>query len=117
MTNRQTRSIAVVGLGYVGLPIAIAFGKIGPVVGFDINKKKIEELQKRIDRTGEVSKEDLAVAQVRYTSEPADLKSATFIIVAVPTPINRGSLFAYFGKDIRHESWSRFQVGVLTRTN
>lgn len=88
MTKRQTRSIAVVGLGYVGLPIAIAFGKIGPVVGFDINKRKIEELQKGIDRTGEVSNEDLGIAQVRYSSEPADLKSATFIIVAVPTPIN-----------------------------
>ena len=88
MNKRQTRSIAVVGLGYVGLPIAVAFGKIGPVIGFDINKKKIEELQKGIDRTGEVSKEDLGLAQVRYTSEPADLKSANFIIVAVPTPIN-----------------------------
>ena len=88
MNKRQARSIAVVGLGYVGLPIAVAFGKIGSVIGFDINKKKIEELQKGIDRTGEVSKEDLGLAQVRYTSEPADLKSANFIIVAVPTPIN-----------------------------
>ena len=88
MNKRQARSIAVVGLGYDGLPIAVAFGKIGPVVGFDVNKKKIEELQKGIDRTGEVSKEDLGLAQVRYTSEAADLKSANFIIVAVPTPIN-----------------------------
>ena len=88
MNKRQARSIAVVGFGYVGLPIAVAFGKIGPVVGFDVNKKKIEELQKGIDRTGEVSKEDLGLAQVRYTSEPADLKSANFIIVAVPPPIN-----------------------------
>jgi UDP-N-acetyl-D-glucosamine/UDP-N-acetyl-D-galactosamine dehydrogenase len=88
MNKRQARSIAVVGLGYVGLPIAVAFGKIGPVVGFDINKKKIEELQKGIDRTGEVPKKDLASTQVRYTSDPADLKSTNFIIVAVPTPIN-----------------------------
>lgn len=88
MNKGEARSIAVVGLGYVGLPIAVAFGKIGPVVGFDVNKKKIEELQKGIDRTGEVSKEDLGFAQVRYTSEPADLKSTNFIIVAVPTPIN-----------------------------
>lgn len=88
MNKRQSRSIAVVGLGYVGLPIAVAFGKIGQVVGFDINKKKIEELQNGIDRTGEVSKEDLGITQVRYTSEPADLKVANFIIVAVPTPIN-----------------------------
>lgn len=88
MTKRQVRSIAVVGLGYVGLPIAVAFGKIGPVTGFDVNKKKIDELRKGIDRTGEVSEKDLASAQVQYTSEPADLKQADFIIVAVPTPIN-----------------------------
>jgi UDP-N-acetyl-D-glucosamine/UDP-N-acetyl-D-galactosamine dehydrogenase len=88
MTKQQSRSIAVVGLGYVGLPIAVAFGKRGPVIGFDVNKKKIDELLKGIDRTGEVSKSDLASAQVRYTSEPIDLKGADFIIVAVPTPIN-----------------------------
>lgn len=88
MTKQQSRSIAVVGLGYVGLPIAVAFGKRGPVIGFDINKKKIDELLNGIDRTGEVSKSDLASVQVRYTSEPADLKGADFIIVAVPTPIN-----------------------------
>jgi UDP-N-acetyl-D-galactosamine dehydrogenase len=88
MTEQQSRSIAVVGLGYVGLPIAVAFGKRGPVIGFDVNKKKIDELLKGIDRTGEVLKSDLASAQVRYTSEPTDLKGADFIIVAVPTPIN-----------------------------
>lgn len=88
MARQQSRSIAVVGLGYVGLPIAVAFGKRGSVIGFDVNKKKIDELLKGIDRTGEVSKGDLAAAQVRYTSEPSDLKGADFIIVAVPTPIN-----------------------------
>lgn len=56
MTKRQLRSIAVVGLGYVGLPIAVAFGKIGPVIGFDVNKKKIDELRKDIDRTGKCRK-------------------------------------------------------------
>ncbi|HJT22321.1 MAG TPA: nucleotide sugar dehydrogenase [Nitrospira sp.] len=84
----KKRKVAVVGLGYVGLPIAVAFGKIAPVIGFDINKEKIAELQKGHDRTGEVSKADLTQCQVRYTSEPADLKAADFIIVAVPTPIN-----------------------------
>jgi UDP-N-acetyl-D-galactosamine dehydrogenase len=88
MRREKSRSIAVVGLGYVGLPIAVAFGKTAPVVGFDINKTKIEELRKGIDRTGEVSKKDLDATQVRYTWEPADLKTADFIIVAVPTPIN-----------------------------
>ena len=54
MSKVGVRSIAVVGLGYVGLPIAVAFGKQGPVVGFDINKTKIDELRRGIDRTGEV---------------------------------------------------------------
>lgn len=88
MRKQKARSVAVVGLGYVGLPIAVAFGGAAPVIGFDINKTKIEELRKGVDRTGEVSKQDLVAAQVRYTSEPADLKDADFIIVAVPTPIN-----------------------------
>ena len=88
MRREKSRSVAVVGLGYVGLPIAVAFGKTAPVIGFDINKTKIEELRKGIDRTGEVSKKDLDATQVRYTWEPADLKTADFIIVAVPTPIN-----------------------------
>lgn len=82
------RKLAVVGLGYVGLPIAVAFGKYSPVIGFDINKAKIEELRKGIDRTGEVSKQDLKKGGVYYTCEPSDLKTANFIIVAVPTPIN-----------------------------
>ncbi|HEX7766867.1 MAG TPA: nucleotide sugar dehydrogenase [Nitrospira sp.] len=88
MGNEQARSIAVVGLGYVGLPIAVAFGKQGPVVGFDINKAKIAELRRGVDRTGEVSATDLKASQVQYTWEPAELKAADFIIVAVPTPIN-----------------------------
>jgi UDP-N-acetyl-D-galactosamine dehydrogenase len=88
MKKKKIRSVAVVGLGYVGLPIAVAFGKFEPVIGFDINKAKVEELRKGIDRTGEVSAKDLSVSQVRYTYEPADLKAADFIIVAVPTPIS-----------------------------
>ncbi len=88
MGKERTRSIAVVGLGYVGLPIAVAFGKQGPVVGFDINKAKIAELRRGVDRTGEVSSADLKASQVQYTWEPAELKAADFIIVAVPTPIN-----------------------------
>lgn len=88
MSKERVRSIAVVGLGYVGLPIAVAFGKQGPVVGFDINKAKIAELRRGVDRTGEVSTADLKASQVQYTWEPAELKAADFIIVAVPTPIN-----------------------------
>lgn len=86
--KKNARTIAVVGLGYVGLPIAVEFGKQVPVIGFDINKIKVDELRKGIDRTGEVSEGDLKTTQVQFTSEPVDLKSADFIIVAVPTPIN-----------------------------
>ena len=86
--KKNARKIAVVGLGYVGLPIAVEFGKQVPVIGFDINKIKVDELRKGIDRTGEVSEGDLKTTQVQFTSEPVDLKSADFIIVAVPTPIN-----------------------------
>jgi len=90
MTQKKenARKIAVVGLGYVGLPIAVAFGKRQRVIGFDINKAKIAELQKGLDRTGEVSSADLKATDVQYTFQPSDLKAADFIIVAVPTPIN-----------------------------
>ena len=88
MGKGTPRRIGVVGLGYVGLPIAVAFGKVRPVVGFDINEEKVGELRRGIDRTGEVSSADLQAAQVQYTCKPADLKAADFIIVAVPTPIN-----------------------------
>lgn len=88
MQKESARSIAVVGLGYVGLPIAVAFGKQVEVIGFDINTTKIDELRRGIDRTGEVSAQDLKSARVTFTSNPADLKLANFIIVAVPTPIS-----------------------------
>src|SRR5262245_66515508 len=84
----KERRVAVVGLGYVGLPIAVAFGKHRPTIGFDINKAKVEELRKGFDRTGEVSPADLKASQVQYSADPADLKKADFIIVAVPTPID-----------------------------
>ena len=86
--GQNERKVAVVGLGYVGLPIAVAFGKRGKVIGFDINKTKIDELLRGFDRTGEVSAADLKACQVEYTSEPTELKATDFIIVAVPTPIN-----------------------------
>jgi UDP-N-acetyl-D-glucosamine/UDP-N-acetyl-D-galactosamine dehydrogenase len=86
--HTKERKIAVVGLGYVGLPIAVAFGRRHRVIGFDINKEKVEELRKGFDRTGEVSVADLKDTHVEYTAEPSDLMKADFIIVAVPTPIN-----------------------------
>ena len=80
--------IAVVGLGYVGLPVAVAFGKREEVVGFDISARRIAELEKGHDSTNEVFDEDLRAAKILYTSDPSAIKSCNFIIVAVPTPID-----------------------------
>ncbi|MFZ5986185.1 MAG: nucleotide sugar dehydrogenase [Bacillota bacterium] len=81
--------ISVVGLGYVGLPLAVAFGAKVPVIGFDINMKKIEEYSVNIDRSGEVSEEQMRAANVMYTCNPEDLRKAKFHIVAVPTPVDK----------------------------
>lgn len=80
--------ISVTGLGYVGLPIAVAFAKAHRVIGFDIQTKRIEELKANWDRTGEITAEELKKTKIEYTSHPADLKAANFHIVTVPTPID-----------------------------
>lgn len=84
----MNRKIAVVGLGYVGLPVAVAFGRKSEVIGYDISGKRIAELKKGQDSTGEVSAEDLRSAKINFTSDPSSLKTANFIIVTVPTPID-----------------------------
>jgi len=84
----HNRTISVVGLGYVGLPVAVEFGKAQRVIGFDINQTRIAELQKGIDRTNEVETSELEGADILYTSNPEDLKAADFHIVAVPTPVD-----------------------------
>ena len=89
MAKGSHRRIAVVGLGYVGLPIAVAFGKCNPVIGFDIDKDRVRLLSSGVDRTGEVSTDDLKRAKIHFTAEPTDLKNSDFVIVAVPTPINK----------------------------
>src|SRR5699024_11082590 len=85
MTDRK---IAVVGLGYVGLPVAVEFGKKQHIIGFDISEKRIKELINGTDITNEVAYADLAHASIEITYEPSVLKNADFIIVPVPTPIN-----------------------------
>ena len=82
-------SIAVVGLGYVGLPLAVAFAKRCSVIGFDISKSRIAEVRAGSDRTGELTEDELAHARIRFTADPEDLKAASFYVVAVPTPIDR----------------------------
>lgn len=81
------RNIAVVGLGYVGLPVAVEFGKEQEIIGFDINQTRIDSLIEGIDITNEVADEDLQAASITFTTDPTLLKQADFIIVAVPTPI------------------------------
>lgn len=82
------RIISVVGLGYVGLPVAVAFGKMRRTVGFDINQLRIEELKAGLDRTGEVTQADLAEANILFTASIEELRQANFHIVAVPTPVD-----------------------------
>jgi len=84
----HTRKISVIGLGYVGLPVAVAFGKHQQTIGFDISAARIEELKSGEDRTLEVEAEDLASTDILYTCAASDLQTADFHIVAVPTPIN-----------------------------
>ncbi|MCL7421305.1 MAG: nucleotide sugar dehydrogenase [Methylobacter sp.] len=85
----HNRKISVVGLGYVGLPVAVEFGKNQQVIGFDINSIRIEELKQGIERTNEVDAQDLAKADILYTCNAEDLKKADFHIIAVPTPVNK----------------------------
>lgn len=85
----KEENLALVGLGYVGMPIAVAFAKKGlNVIGFDLNKEKIELYKSGIDPTLEVGNETIRKTTVQFTSDESDLKKAKFIIVAVPTPVN-----------------------------
>ena len=82
-------NLALVGLGYVGMPIAVAFAKKGlNVIGFDLNKEKIELYKSGVDPTLEVGDDVISKTTVQFTSDEADLKKAKFVIVAVPTPVN-----------------------------
>ena len=87
--NIDVKTIAVIGLGYVGLPLAIEFGKSRPVIGFDINTSRIDALRVGYDATLEASEDEFVAAdQLIFTSERADLVAASIYIVTVPTPID-----------------------------
>jgi UDP-N-acetyl-D-galactosamine dehydrogenase len=90
--NLNNATIAIIGLGYVGLPLAVEFGKKRPVLGFDINTARIEELQSGRDHTLECSQEELKSAtHLHYTHQPEDLRAAQVYIVTVPTPVDKAN--------------------------
>ncbi len=92
LMDLSNRTIAVIGLGYVGLPLAVEFGKHRPVIGFDINKARIAELQSGQDSTLEVTDEDLKkAAHLRYSHTLEDLKACDVFIVTVPTPVDQAN--------------------------
>ena len=88
LINKQSK-LAVIGLGYVGMPIAVQFAKKVNVVGFDVNSKKIAEYKKGHDVTGEAGDEELKKTTMLFTDKEFDLKGSSFYIVAVPTPVNQ----------------------------
>ncbi len=85
--------IAVMGLGYVGLPVALAFARKFPgAIGFDVNKEKVDELRRGYDRNQEVPEEVLKASSLKITSDLADLKGVTLFVVAVPTPVDHNNV-------------------------
>jgi UDP-N-acetyl-D-galactosamine dehydrogenase len=85
---KHDRKISLIGLGYVGLPVAVAFSQYSQVIGFDVNQRRISDLSKGIDDTNEVNQAELATSEILFTTNSDDLKQADFHIIAVPTPIN-----------------------------
>ncbi|MCX7355255.1 MAG: nucleotide sugar dehydrogenase [Alphaproteobacteria bacterium] len=89
MVPSAPKNIAVVGLGYVGLPLAVALAKCFPVVGFDVDASRVAELSRGHDRTREVTEERLTAARCRFTSRPEDMAGCDVFILTVPTPVDR----------------------------
>ena len=90
--RKQNKKVAVVGLGYVGLPLALEFAKQVPTIGFDINKEKLALYRKGIDPTKEAGDKAVKNTTLRFTDNPAELKDAAFVIVAVPTPVTEDNM-------------------------
>ena len=84
----KKEKICVVGLGYVGLPVALEFARKFKVVGFDINAKRVAMMQKGIDPSNELDGEEFNGCDIEFTANPEEIQSCTFYIIAVPTPIN-----------------------------
>jgi UDP-N-acetyl-D-glucosamine/UDP-N-acetyl-D-galactosamine dehydrogenase len=91
LVNKEAK-LAVIGLGYVGLPIALEFAKKIKVVGFDINKERVQLMRNNIDPSNELEASDFEGADILFTADIEDLRDVNFFIVAVPTPINDANL-------------------------
>ncbi|RMG83919.1 MAG: nucleotide sugar dehydrogenase, partial [Bacteroidetes bacterium] len=91
LLNKEAK-LAVIGLGYVGLPIALEFARKIRVVGFDINEKRVEMMRQGIDPSNELEKEDFEGTDIHFTADINDLKDVNFFIVAVPTPIDESKM-------------------------
>ena len=85
----QKARIAVIGLGYVGLPIALEFARKVPVIGFDINAKRVEMMQQGVDPSKELTAEAFEGANITFTDSLEVLRQASFFIIAVPTPVDK----------------------------
>lgn len=87
--TKSVDKVAVVGLGYVGLPLAVAFGRAGATIGYDLNEEKIQAYRRCNDPTGEISHEELRDAKdLSFTTDPRRLSEADYVIIAVPTPVD-----------------------------
>ena len=89
---KKEAKLSLIGLGYVGLPIALAFARKISVIGFDINAKRVELMKQGVDPSNELDKDDFENTSVQFTANPDDLRNACFHIVAVPTPIDKHNL-------------------------
>jgi UDP-N-acetyl-D-glucosamine/UDP-N-acetyl-D-galactosamine dehydrogenase len=105
--------IAIIGLGYVGLPLAVEFGKKAEVIGFDINRERIEELRKGFDRTREVEEADLkSASRLSFSFDTSDLREAKYFIITVPTPVDE-----FKTPDLRPLQSASKTVGAVLKKN
>ncbi len=87
--SRKTSQVCVVGLGYVGLPLAVGFAKHLPTIGYDVNETRVKELQQGYDRNGETPEAALRNPNLRFTTDPSSIRGADVIIITVPTPVDK----------------------------
>jgi UDP-N-acetyl-D-galactosamine dehydrogenase len=123
---RKDPKVAVVGLGYVGLPLAVALGKAGKVYGFDLNSKRIEDIKKGRDTNGDLSRQELGDAHLEVSTDEKILQQANVIVVCVPTPLEEGTTkpditllkkaTASVGKNMKKDSIVAFESTVWPGT-